>query len=79
MKVLSSLLISITVFTLAGCATSEPEVASADGAKAPTVKCKRSEASLGSAFNRDCMTGGGEAKKVSGQDLSNSMQAPGTN
>lgn len=79
MKVFSSLLFSISVVALAGCATTEPEVASADGAKAPVVKCKRSEASLGSALNRDCMTGGGDAKKVRSEDFSSGIQAPGTN
>jgi len=83
MKLFSAVMISIAAFSMAGCASTEPQTASLDGTKVAAVKCKHSEASLGSHINRDCMSSGGDAKKVSTEDFINAVQSsasiPGKN
>nr|WP_315256756.1 hypothetical protein [uncultured Duganella sp.] len=77
MKLFSVVMISIAALTLGGCAATEPQTASLDGTQVAAVKCKRSEASLGSHINRDCLSSGGDAKKVSTEDFMNAVQSPG--
>jgi len=75
MKLFSAVMIGISAFVLAGCAATEPQVASADGTKVAAVKCKRSDASLGSHINRDCMsTMGSDAKKVDAKEFIDAVQ-----
>jgi hypothetical protein len=77
MKLFSALLTGMSVLALAGCAASDPQLASAEGAKAP-VKCKRSEPSLGSHINRDCNGMSSEAKTVNTEEFMSKMQTPGS-
>lgn len=79
MKLFSAVLMSIAALSMAGCASTEAQTASADGTKVAAVKCKRSEASLGSHLNRDCTSpGGSEAKTVNTEEFMNKIQTPGS-
>lgn len=79
MKLFSTVMISIAALSMAGCAATEPQTANLDGTKVAAVKCKRSEASLGSHLNRDCTSpGSSEAKTVNTEEFMNRVQTPGS-